>query len=96
MHRGELKPRPERADVQTPGRVPAHVFRNSEREPVDPIPYLVVTGMAFLGSYSVLLVYCLSLGTGTAVGVAVATAVFAGLAGVSYHRMCGPPGPDAG
>jgi hypothetical protein len=63
------------------------VFRNSEGEPVDPVPYFVVTGLAFLGSYSFLPVYCLSLGTDTVVAVIVPTAVFVCLATVTYYRM---------
>jgi hypothetical protein len=65
----------------------ADVFRNREGTRVDPVPYLVVTGLAFLGCFSFLPVYLRSLGVGLPLALAGSGAVFASLAAVAYHRM---------
>lgn len=67
--------------------VVARVFRSREGRPVDPVPFLVVTGLAFLGSYSFVPVYCLSLGLSIRVSAGTGTLVFLALTAVSYHRM---------
>jgi len=70
------------------------VVRNRDGSRVDPVPYLVVTGLAFLGCFSFLPVYLRSLGVGLPASVAVAAAAFVGLAGVAYYRMVWTARPD--
>ena len=70
------------------------MFRNREGRPVDPVPFLVVTGLAFLGSYSFVPVYCLSLGLSMHVSTGTSTVVFLGLSAVTYHRMVWAARPD--
>jgi hypothetical protein len=63
------------------------VLRNRDGRRVDPVPFVVVTGLAFLGCYSFLPVYCVSLGLSPSVAVGVTTAVFLPLAGGAYYRL---------
>ena len=70
------------------------MFQNREGRAVDPVPYLVVTSGAFLGSFSFVPVYGLSLGLSLPVSVGVATTIFAGLAVVAYHQMVWTARPE--
>lgn len=65
----------------------ARVFRNREGTAVDPVPFLVATGLALAGSLSFVPVYCLSLGFSMRVSVAAGVVVFLGLGAVSYHQL---------
>jgi hypothetical protein len=67
--------------------VRARVFRNREGTRVDPVPFLVATGLSFAGSLSFVPVYCLSLGFRIHVAVGAGVVVFLGLAAAAYHRM---------
>ena len=63
------------------------MFRTRDGETVDPVPYLVVTALAFLGCFSVLPVYLLSVGVDRPAAVGAAGVVFVGLATAAYYRM---------
>lgn len=60
---------------------------SSEEESVSRVPFVVVTGMAFLVCYSFLPVYLISFGLSTPLAVVVTTAVFLPLAAVAYNRF---------
>lgn len=70
------------------------MFRNQLGRRVDPVPFLVATGLAFLGTFSFLPVYCLTLGLSIPVTGVVSVGVFAGLAAVSYHRLVWTARPE--
>jgi len=63
------------------------VLQNSEGERVDPVPFIVVTGMSFLVCYSFFPVYFLSFGVELPVAIALTTAIFLALAVVAYSRL---------
>lgn len=63
------------------------MFQNSEGKTVDPVPFCVVTGMAFLGSYSFFPVYFLSFGVPTPVALVITTGIFSVLAVCAYSRF---------
>lgn len=75
--------------------VHARVFRNRDGEDVDPVPFLVVSGLSFAGSLSFVPAYCLSLGLPMTVSVGAGTAAFVGLAAAAYHRMVWSARPGA-
>jgi hypothetical protein len=70
------------------------VFRNREGDRVDPVPFLVVVGFAFLGSFTFVPVYCLSLGLSTVQAAGIAIAVFSLLTAAAYRRMVWGARPD--
>ena len=61
---------------------------------MDPVPFIVVTGLAFLGCYSFFPVYCLSLGLQAPVAVGVTTTIFVALAAAAYYRLVWTARPD--
>lgn len=63
------------------------MLQNSEGQAVDPVPFIVVTGMSFLGCYSFFPVYCLSLGFRIPVALGVTTGIFLALATAAYYRL---------
>lgn len=63
------------------------MLTNGRGQAVDPVPFAVVTGTAFLGCYSFLPVYLSSFGVGAPVALGVTTAVFLPLAAGAYHRL---------
>jgi hypothetical protein len=63
------------------------VLQNSEGERVDPVPFVVVTGMAFLVCYSFFPVYFLSFGVRLPVAIALTTGIFLALAVAAYSRL---------
>jgi hypothetical protein len=68
------------------GVVP-RVLRNSEGTSVDPVPFIVVTGLSFMGCYSFFPVYFLSFGLSVPVAVVVTTGIFGALAAGAYSRL---------
>ena len=76
------------------GLVRGSVFRNREGTAVDPVPFLVVSGLSLLGSLSFVPVYCLTLGLPAHVSVGSGVAVFLGLSALAYHRMVWTARPD--
>lgn len=62
-------------------------LRNREGERVDPIPFLVATGTAFLVTFSFGPVYCLALGLPIEAGLLACSLVFAGLTLAAHHRL---------
>ena len=74
--------------------VRTRVLRNREGTKVDPVPFLVVSGLSLLGSLSFVPVYCLSLGLSVPVSAGAGVAVFLGLSAVAYHRMVWTHRPD--
>lgn len=60
---------------------------NSEGETVDRVPFVVVTGIAFLLCYSFLPVYLLSLGLSAPLAVVATTVAFVPLAAGAYKRF---------
>ena len=76
------------------GSVPARVLSNREGTRVDPVPFLVVSGLSLVGSLSFVPVYCLSLGLSMPVSVGAGVSVFLGLTAVAYHRMVWTARPE--
>lgn len=70
------------------------MLRNQEGTPVDPVPFLVVSGLSLLGSLSFVPVYCLSLGLSMPVSVGTGVAVFLGLSAGAYHQMVWTARPE--
>jgi hypothetical protein len=62
-------------------------FKNSRGTPVDPVPFLVVTGFVFLVSFSYGPGYCLALGLRGPVVFLPSCIAFVGLAVGAYHRL---------
>lgn len=71
--------------------------RNRHGERVDPVPFLVVAGLAFAFGFSFGPIYGLSYGLTLPASLAVSTLAVAVAAAVAYHRLirCAPP-IDAG
>ncbi|WP_280586397.1 hypothetical protein [Halorubrum sp. Boch-26] len=71
--------------------------RNRHGDRVDPVPFLVVVGLAFAFALSFGPLYGLAYGLALPASVAVSTLAFAVAAAVAYHRLvrCAPP-LDAG
>lgn len=74
--------------------VRVRVFRNREGTAVDPVPFLVVSGLSLVGSLSFVPVYCLALGLAMPVSVGSGVTVFLGLSLVAYHRMVRTARPE--
>lgn len=70
------------------------MFRNREGTAVDPVPFLVVSGLSLVGSLSFVPVYCLTLGLSMPVSVGAGVTVFLGLTALSYHRMVWSTRPE--
>ncbi|WP_135366415.1 hypothetical protein [Halosimplex halophilum] len=62
-------------------------LRNREGEAVDPVPFLVVAGIAFAVVYSFGPLYFRALGLPIRYGVVVSTGLFAASTAGLYHRM---------
>ena len=75
-------------------RVRTAVFRNREGTAVDPVPFLVVSGLSLLGSLSFVPVYCLTLGLSMPLSLGVGGAVFLCLSAAAYYRMVWMALPD--
>jgi hypothetical protein len=71
------------------------VAPNPEEEPVDRVPFVVVTGVVFLLCYSFLPVYLLSLGLSAPLAVVATTVVFVPLAAGTYKRFVVDVHPEA-
>lgn len=63
------------------------MVQNNEGDPVDPVPFVVVTGMSFLVCYSFFPVYFLSFGLQLPVAIAITTGIFTTLAVCAYSRL---------
>jgi len=70
------------------------MLRNREGRPVDPVPFVVVSGFAFLGCYSFFPVYLASFGVAAPAALAATTLVFAALTAGSYYRLVWTARPD--
>ncbi|WP_415380286.1 hypothetical protein [Halosimplex sp. TS25] len=62
-------------------------LRNREGTAVDPVPFLVVTGVAFAVAYSYGPLYFAALGLPIGYGVAVSTALFLAATAGTYYRL---------
>lgn len=62
------------------------MIRNQRGTQVDPVPFLVVTGLGFAVSFAFGPAYAMALGASLPVGLALAAAVTALIAAVAYHR----------
>lgn len=60
---------------------------NRDGEPVDPVPYFVVTGLGALVAFSFLPGYGMAFGLPVWVGLALAAVVTLAFAAGAYHRM---------
>lgn len=69
-------------------------LRNRQGVDVDPWPFLVVSGLAFLVVFSFGPVYLLSFGLSLSVALAVSAVVFFGLLGLAHHRLVRTVSPD--
>lgn len=67
---------------------------NSRGRPVDPVPFLVTTGVLFLVSYSYGPAYGLEVGLSLVQSLSATTVVFAGVTGASYHRLVWAARPE--
>ncbi|MBX0346713.1 hypothetical protein EGH26_00670 [Halomicroarcula pellucida] len=62
------------------------MLHNREGTPVDPVPFLVVSGLGFAVSFSFGPIYAMELGASFPVALAVAAAVTGLTSAVAYHR----------
>lgn len=62
-------------------------LRNRRGDPVDPVPFLVVTAMALAVAYAFGPIYCMALGLSLRASLGVATALFLGATAVAYARL---------
>ncbi|MFC7069948.1 hypothetical protein [Halobaculum lipolyticum] len=70
-------------------------LRNRAGDPVDPVPFIVVAGTAFMVVYSIGPIYLMSLfGVGVATALAGSTVVFLPIVAASYHRFVRADRPD--
>jgi cytochrome b561 len=69
-------------------------FRNRHGTPVDPVPFLVVSVLAFLVSFSYGPGYCMALGLSLSWGLAVSALSFCFVTGLSYHRLVWTARPE--
>lgn len=70
------------------------MFRNRDGHAVDPVPFLVVTGFALLGSFTFVPVYVLTLGLSVELSVGAGVVVFGALTAVAYHQMVWSSSPE--
>jgi hypothetical protein len=63
------------------------MVQNREGRSIDPVPFVVVTGLSFLGCYSFFPVYFASFGLSASAALALTTAIFTPLAGGAYYRL---------
>ena len=70
------------------------LFRNRAGRPIDPWPFVVVTGLAFLLAFSFGPVYLLSFGLSLPWALAVSTLVFLGLLVAAYQRLVRTATPE--
>ena len=71
--------------------------RNRRGEPVDPVPFLVSVGLAFMLTFSIGPIYGLAYGLPLSTSISMAAAAFAGLAVVAYAQLIrDAPAVDAG
>jgi hypothetical protein len=69
-------------------------FRNRQGTPVDPVPFFVVTSMAFLLIFSFGPGYLLAVGFDLAVAILVSAGVFAAVTAGAYHQLVWTSRPD--
>ncbi|MFB6130036.1 MAG: hypothetical protein ABEJ28_04340 [Salinigranum sp.] len=69
-------------------------LRNRRGTPVDPVPFLVVVGMAFLFAFTLGPGYCLALGLGIHGALAGSLAAFAVAVAGAYYRLVWTARPD--
>ncbi|WP_256685392.1 hypothetical protein [Halococcus qingdaonensis] len=60
---------------------------NRHGTPVDPVPFLVVSSLAFLMSFSYGPIYLLALGLSLPISITVSTILFVCATGTAYHQM---------
>jgi hypothetical protein len=60
---------------------------NRHGTPVDPVPFLVVSSLAFLVSFSYGPIYLLALGLSLPAAIVVSTLLFVCATGAAYHQM---------
>ncbi|RAW45366.1 hypothetical protein DQW50_09485 [Halorubrum sp. 48-1-W] len=71
--------------------------RNRRDEPVDPVPFLVSVGLAFMLAFSIGPIYGLAYGFPLSTSLSASTVAFAGLAAVAYAQLVrSAPAVDAG
>ena len=70
------------------------MLSNRDGHRVDPVPFLVVTGLAFLGSFTFVPIYCLTLGLPMTYSAGAGVFVFGSLTAVAYHRMVWASTPE--
>ncbi|MFB6235962.1 MAG: hypothetical protein ABEH81_13985 [Halopenitus sp.] len=61
--------------------------QNNEGTPADPVPFIVVTGLAFMLTLSLGPLYCLAYGIDFPAALAIPGGVFVATAGFAYQRM---------
>jgi len=69
-------------------------LRNREGQGVDPVPWFVVTALAFVVTYSFGPGYFTALGLSIGQGVALSTGLFVATAGGTYYRFIWTLRPD--
>ncbi|SHH10675.1 hypothetical protein [Halobaculum gomorrense] len=70
-------------------------LRNRKGDPIDPVPFLVVAGMAFMILFSAGPIYLMALfGVDVPVALAGSAAAFVPTAALAYHRLVRSAQPD--
>lgn len=67
---------------------------NRRGSPVDPVPFLVVAALGFLGCYSCGPLYLMEFGLELPGALALSTVAFFGTTAVAYHRLVWTARPD--
>lgn len=62
-------------------------LQNNEGTPVDPVPFLVVTGLAFMLTLSLGPLYCMAYGIDFPAAILIPSGVFVAVACFAYHRL---------
>ncbi|MFC5277412.1 hypothetical protein ACFPM1_01325 [Halorubrum rubrum] len=71
--------------------------RNRRGEPIDPVPFLVSVGLAFMLAFSIGPIYGIAYGLPLSTSLAASGVAFAGIATVAYAQfVSGAPAADAG
>ncbi len=62
-------------------------LRNSRGRAVDPVPFIVVSGLAFMILFSFGPLYGLAFGVSVSWGLVTSAVIFVGVTAIAYHRL---------
>ncbi|OYR53496.1 hypothetical protein [Halorubrum halodurans] len=75
----------------------SRLIRNGRGEPIDPVPFLVSAGLAFMLAFSIGPIYGLAYGISLSTSLAASGLAFLGIVAVAHAQLVrGAPAVDAG